>query len=106
MPKKGPKYEIGNIIYSPYKPPKKTPEGTRWVVEERHVEKGYPLKWKLESSELQMPGIDELPPLGLEGDILTKEKPVESKSEGSIGKEKWFPTFIEMSQTTHDKEGK
>jgi hypothetical protein len=41
------KLEAGDIVYSPYKPPKKTPEGFRWAVEERHVDKGYPFRWRL-----------------------------------------------------------
>lgn len=42
------KIEAGDTVYSPYRPPKKTPEGHRWIVVERHVDKGYPFRWRLE----------------------------------------------------------
>jgi hypothetical protein len=56
------KLQAGDVVYSPYKHPKKTPEGHRWVVAERHADKSYPLRWRLESIAAEPPTMDELTP--------------------------------------------
>jgi len=61
-PPKRKKLEAGDIVYSPYKPPKRIPQGLRAVVVERHVDKNYPLRWRLERIESEPPTQEELPP--------------------------------------------
>ncbi|HJX59254.1 MAG TPA: hypothetical protein VJ481_01695 [Patescibacteria group bacterium] len=61
-PPKRKKLEAGDILYSPYKPPKRTPEGHRWVVVEKHFDKNYPLRWRLEKLDTEPPTLGELPP--------------------------------------------
>lgn len=62
--------------YNPFRPPGKAPDGFDWECSERHVDKGYPLKWRLRRKVggEQPPSIDELPPLGAE-EPLSKEPP-------------------------------
>ena len=70
------KFVPGIEYYNPYRPPGKPPDGFDWKCSERHVDKGYPLKWRLVSKaeSEQPPSIDELAPLGTEGP-LSKEPP-------------------------------
>jgi len=56
------KLEAGDIVYSPYKPPKHIPQGYRAVVVERHVDKNYPLRWRIEKVENEPPTQGELTP--------------------------------------------
>jgi len=50
------------------------------------------------------PSIDDFPPPGLEDVPLSKERPKGGPTTGGKGKEVWFPTFIELSQTAHDRD--
>lgn len=70
------KLEAGDIVYSPYKAPKKTPEGYRWVVEERHVDKNYPLRWKLIR-------IQQVPALPLDAGAPSPAKPFTPEERGN-----------------------
>jgi hypothetical protein len=46
--KRNPPLKIGDVIYSPYKPPqRKIPKGSEFRCIERHDSKKYPTKWEV-----------------------------------------------------------
>ncbi len=105
MPRK--KYQIGDKVYSPFRRPKaKISDGARWIVVERHVEKGYPIRWRLIEGEISEHQNDAgFQKSGLEGATHKKGDSAQGPFEGgrSVGK-RWFPTFIDMSQPRGDKD--
>jgi hypothetical protein len=93
-------FDTSKEYYSPYRPPGKAPAGFEWECVWRHPDKGYPERWCLRpTSGSKPPSIDELPPAGLEGVPLSRSRSGNNRRESG-----WFPTFIELSQTKHDKD--
>lgn len=73
------KFQKGTVYWNAYTPPEGgIPKGWGWVCVKRHPEKGYPEGWQLKEVGVknnEPPGIDGLPPAGLEGVSLSKEPP-------------------------------
>jgi hypothetical protein len=75
-----------------------------WVFVGRdiHGDKMFKLRNVRPRTDPQVPSMDDVLPAGVEGPLLKEPpevKPVEPvKPEGGSKGERWFPTFIEMSQ--------
>lgn len=61
------KFEPGVTYEHAYEAPGKAPKGFFWELVGRHLQKGYPLKWTLRSTDPEPPSMDDLPPIDSHG---------------------------------------